>query len=465
MKKQLVTTAVTTAALALLLTACSSGGTDNTPTASGDTATAEQGGGNGGSTSCDNTITKTDLPTVSVWGWYPNMPTVVDNFNGLHDDVQICWNNVGQGNDEYDKFQTAITAGTGAPDVVMLEADRIPNYVVQNALVDISDYGYEDVKANFSIGAWKDVSVGDAVYAAPVDGGPMGMIYRTDIFDKYNLDIPTTWAEYEEVGQKLKDAGGPLLGDLGANVPAVMMALQIQKGAQPFGYDPTSPADISISLNDQASKDVLDYWAGLVDQGLVGTQDQFTPEYISGVVGGDYATYISAAWAPGYLSGAGVGQGEDEGKFAVAPLPQWDPKNPVSINWGGSAFAVTEQAENVELAAEVAFGIYADSDSLKDGWENQIIFPLNQGVLKSDEFLNAEVGFFNGQQANKEVYIPAENAYEGFTYSPFGSFYYASMTEQLGKINNGEIGGAEAADALQKTVVDYAKEQGFTVTE
>jgi len=454
---QALAAAASAVLLATLLAACSpaSDGGDKGSTDGGDAS----------SLTCDNTITKTDVPAVTVWGWYPNMDKVVENFNSGHDDVQVCWTNAGQGNDEYDKFQTAISAGSGAPDVVMLEADRIPNYVVQGALVDISDFGYDDVKDNFSEGAWKDVSVGDAVYAAPVDGGPMGMIYRTDVFEKYDIDIPTTWEEYEAAGVKLKEAGGPLLGDLGANVPAVFMALAIQNGATPFTYDPTSPQDIGIKVNDDASKEVLDYWAGLVKQGLVGTQDQFTPEYISGVVGGDYATYVSAAWAPGYLSGAGVGEGDDAGKFATAPLPQWDTANPVSVNWGGSAFAVTAQASNQELAAEVAFGIYADDASLKDGWENQIIFPLNQSVLTSDEFLNAEVGFFNGQQANKEVYIPAENAYKGFTYSPFGSFYYASFTEELAAINAGEKDGSQAADDLQTKLVAYATEQGFTVAE
>ena len=449
MKNKVIAAVVSTAVLTALLTACT---------------TEDPGTGqNAADLTCDNTITKTDLPAVTVWGWYPNMDKVVENFNTGHDDVQICWTNVGQGNDEYDKFQTAISAGTGAPDVIMLEADRIPNYVVQEALVDISDFGYEDVKGNFSEGAWKDVSVGDAVYAAPVDGGPMGMIYRTDVFEQYGISVPTTWAEYESAAQTVKDAGGPLFGDLGANVPAVMMALEIQKGAQPFEYDPTNPTEIGVAMNDDASKDVLDYWAGLVSKGLVGTQDQFTPEYIAGVVGGDYATYISAAWAPGYLSGAGVGAGEDAGLFAVAPLPQWDADNPVSVNWGGSAFAVTSQSANAELASTVAFGIYADDDSLKDGWSNQIIFPLNQAVLTSDEFLNAEVGFFNGQQANKEVYIPAENAYKGFTYSPFGSFYYASLTEQLAAINAGEISGSDAADKLQEVIEGYAAEQGFTL--
>ena len=48
----------------------------------------------------------------------------------------------------------------------------------------------------------------------------MGMIYRKDIFDKYGITPPTTWDEYAAAAQKLKDAGGPLFGDFGANVPA-----------------------------------------------------------------------------------------------------------------------------------------------------------------------------------------------------------------------------------------------------
>ena len=150
-------------------------------------------------------------------------------------------------------------------------------------------------------------------------------------------------------------------------------------------HSPTPPpneGEIGIELNSGAAKEVLDYWAGLTKKGLVGTQDQFTPEYISGVIGGDYATYLSAAWAPGYLQGAGVGKGADAGVWATAPLPQWDPSNPVQVNWGGSAFSVTKQADDPALAAKVAFGVYADDESLKDGWENQIIFPLNVNALE-----------------------------------------------------------------------------------
>jgi multiple sugar transport system substrate-binding protein len=449
MKRKPFLGAVSVLAIASVLVACSSG----------DDASS----GGGGASGCTNDIPKDDLPVVSMWAWYPNMEKAIDNFNEQNDEVQVCWTNVGQGSDEYDKFQTAISSGTGAPDVIMLEADRISTYQIQDALVDISDYGYDEVADDYGEGAWKDVSVGDAVYGVPVDGGPMAMIYRKDIFERYNITPPETWAEYEQAAQKVKDAGGPLFGDFGANVSALTMALQIQKGATPFTYDPAQPETIGISLNDQASKDVLDYWAGLVDKGLVGTEDQFTPEFISGVVNGDYATYISAAWTPGYLTGAGVGEGKSAGKFAVAPLPQWDPANPVQVNWGGSAFSVTSQADDPELAAKVAYGVYADEETLTHGWKNQIIFPLNLNALNDPEFVNLHSEFFGGQQANKEVYIPAANAYEGFTYSPFQQYYYDAMTKQVAAINEGSISGSEAADRLQDDVAGYAEEQGFTV--
>ncbi len=452
MKTTPVIAAAATLVLASALVSCSAGGNDE-----------DGGGGGNDATSCTNTIKNEDAPVVTLWAWYPNSEAVVDNFNEEHDDVQVCWTNAGAGGDAYDKFQTAISAGSGAPDVMMVEADRIAVFQAQDALVDLTDIGYEDVKDNFSEGAWKDVSVGDAVYGAPIDGGPMGMIYRTDIFEQYGITPPTTWEELEATAQKVKDAGGPLFASFAPNQPAAVTAFMYQNGAEPFEYDPANEGEIGINLNSDEIKEVLDYWAGLVEKGLVGTEDQFTPEYISGVIGGEYATYLSAAWAPGYLQGAGVGEGADAGVWATAPLPQWDPANPIAINWGGSAFAVSSQASNPELAAEVAFGVYADQASLDDGWQNQIIFPLNVNVLDSDEFLNYEVPFFDGQQANKDVYVPAANAYTGMTYTPLGQFYYSTLTEQIQRINDGSATGSEAADALQEAVVAYAEEQGFTV--
>jgi multiple sugar transport system substrate-binding protein len=427
------------------------------------------GSSNGGSSdpklsNCTNKIVDSAAPEVSVWAWYPNMAKVVDDFNNQHTNVQVCWTNAGQGQPEYAKFQTAISAKKGAPDVIMLEDEQLTGFEIQKGLVDLSPYGANGVKGNFSAGAWKDVSQGSAVYAIPVDGGPMAMIYRKDVFAKYNITPPTTWAEYAADAAKVHAAGGPAFGDLGSNVPAATTSLMEQAGAQPFTYDLADPKKITIDLDSAPAKQVLDYWAGLSKAGDIGKADQFTTDYISGVIAGKYATYVSAAWAPGYLTGAGVGKGSDENQFAVASLPQWNTSSPVSINWGGSTFAVTTQATDKKLAAVVAEGIYADDASLTDGWQTQTIFPLNLGVLHSSAFINNQVKFFDGQTANKGIYIPAEDAYKGATYSPFTVYYYAQLQAQIVKINSGSTTGDQAATDLQGIMVKYAQSQGFTVT-
>ena len=122
-------------------------------------------------------------------------------------------------------------------------------------------------------------------------------------------------------------------------------------------------------------------------------------------------------------------------------------------------------ASGEKLAAEVAEGIYADKTALDDGWKTQTIFPLNQDVLKSAEFVNNKSTFFGGQQANKEVYIPAENSYAGFDYSPFTNYYYAQFTTLLTKLNAGKLSGTDAASQLQSIMVKYAQSQGFTVSQ
>src|SRR6188508_2041886 len=70
-----VIAAAATLALASALVSCSAGGgTDG-----------DGGGGGNDATNCTNKITKTDLPVVTMWAWYPNMETVVDNFNEASD--------------------------------------------------------------------------------------------------------------------------------------------------------------------------------------------------------------------------------------------------------------------------------------------------------------------------------------------------------------------------------------------
>ena len=208
------------------------------------------------------------------------------------------------------------------------------------------------------------------------------------------------------------------MGDFGSNVPAWFTALMTQNGQVAWDYDSADPQSIGVDLNDSGSKEVADYWQDLISKKLVDTQDQFTTDYVGGLANGSYATYVSAAWAPGYLTGAGGAATGDGAEWQVAPLPQWDPSNPVSVNWGGSTFAVTTQAKDPDLAATVAKTLYASDEELKDGVDTQTIFPLNQKVLTSDAFATTPVAFFNGQTGQRRGLHPGGERLRGLHLQP-----------------------------------------------
>lgn len=444
MKRKLLAATGVAALAAAVLTGCASGSAESE------------------AASCTNEIKVADAPQVSVWAWYPAFEQVVDLFNETHDEVQVCWTNAGQGNDEYTKFSTSIEAGSGAPDVIMLESEVLSSFAIRKALVDLTEYGANDVKGDYSEGAWKDVSSGAAVYAIPVDGGPMGMLYRQDIFDEYGIAVPTTWDEFAAAAQQLKDAGAPgVLVDFPTNGRAYNQALFAQAGSVPFDYDNANPTEIGIEVNDQGAKDVLAYWEDLVNKGLVATDDAFTADYNTKLVDGSYAVYVAAAWGPGYLGG--LSDADPDAKWKAAPVPQWDAANPVQINWGGSTFAVTSQAKDPELSALVAKEIFGTEDAWKIGIEEAALFPLWKPILESDYFRDLEYPFFDGQQINKDVFLPAASGYTGFTFSPFQNYAYDQLTEQLYAMVQGEKDSSAALDDLQASLEKYATEQGFTL--
>ncbi|MET1018748.1 MAG: extracellular solute-binding protein [Microterricola sp.] len=446
MKFKILATAGVVAVAAAALTGCA--------------PTADSGSSAGAS--CTNKIVNTEATQVSVWAWYPAFEEVVDLFNNTHDDVQICWTNAGQGNDEYTKFSTAIEAGSGAPDVIMLESEVLSSFTIRDALVDLAEFGAADVKGDYTDGAWSDVTSGDAVYAIPVDSGPMGMLYRKDIFDKYGIATPTTWDEFAAAAQQLKDAGSDgVLVNFPTNGRAFNQALFAQAGSVPFVYDSAKPTDIGIDVNDDGSKKVLSYWQELVDAGLVTTDDAFTADYNTSLVDGTYAVYLAAAWGPGYLQG--LSDADSSAEWRVAPLPQWDAAAPVQVNWGGSTFAVTSQAKDKAAAAVVATDIFGSDEAWKIGIEKAALFPTYTSILESDYFAELEYPFFGGQQINKDVFLEAAAGYGGFTFSPFQNYAFDQLTEEQFAMVQGEKDAAQALDDLQDSLVKYAGEQGFTV--
>jgi multiple sugar transport system substrate-binding protein len=431
--------------LTLTLTACSgsrSGPADST----GDPSAA--GGG---------------VTRIKLWAWYPEFKPVVDHFNATHTNIQVDWTNAGTGGDQYTKLQTALKAGKGAPDVVMLEFQELPTISLTKHLVDMGKYGANNIKDNYVDWAWKQSSDGDKVYAIPVDAGPMGMLYREDLFRKYKLTVPKTWAEFKTVGQQLK-AKNPkaFMANFGPNDAGFMHGLFWQAGSKPYRYSVSDLPNIGIKLNDPPAQKVMAYWDDLFKSGLADTTSFGTTDFYNGLSNGKYATYLAAGWGPGYLQSVAK---KTAGKWRAAPLPQWTAGENAQGDWGGSAFSVTDQSAHPKEATQVAMEIFgSDKAAWKIGIDKAFLFPTSKPILEWDYFRAKKWDFFGGQEVNGEVFVPASAGIGTFDWTPFNDYVYGQLTAAVGQAITKKSSFVDALNGVQATVSGYAQKQGFKVT-
>jgi len=398
--------------------------------------------------------------TLTFWSWVPEIEREIELFEQAHPNIKIKYVNAGQGTPQYTKLRTALKSGSGAPDVVQIEFQYIPTFRQIDALADLSQHGANGVKEDFVDWTWGQVSDGSKVYAIPQDSGPMGLLYRKDIFDEHGLKVPETWDEFAQEAQKLHQADPEVyLTDFPPNDGGWVNGLLWQAGSRPFKG---SGDQLTISINDSAAKKVAEYWQALIDAGVVDMAPAFTNEWYSALGGGKYALWISAAWGPVFLAGVAK---QSEGKWRAALLPQWNAGEQISANWGGSTSAVIDQTDYPEEAAEFAIWLNHNSKSAKMLADKSFLFPTLEGLLNSSEFRNKTDPFYGGQEVNSVFAESSKQVDLGFQWSPFQDYVYTQMTEQLGTVSTGDITMPEALDNVQNEVVSYAKSQGFKVTE
>ncbi|MFF7052304.1 ABC transporter substrate-binding protein [Streptomyces griseorubiginosus] len=424
-------------------------------------------GGSGGGSSA-KAVSQADIdkamktPTELVfWTWVPNIDKEVALFQAKYPAIKVEVVNAGQGVTHYTKLRTAIKAGSGAPDAVQIEYQAIPTFTITDSLLDLRPYGAAKLKDTFVDWTWGQVSGADGeVFAIPQDTGPMGMLYRKDIFDQHKIDVPTTWDEFAAAARKLHKADPNVyLTNLAANEAAAWHGLLWQAGAKPYAL--SGKSDITISVDDAVSRKLGDYWGGLAEEGVIGTEPDFADSWYAALNKGKYATWITAAWGPSFLSGSAK---STAGKWRAAPLPQWDAAKPSAGNWGGSTTAVVKGTKNAIAAAVFAQFLNSDPASAKLFATEQFFFPATKALLGDASFTGDAPSFYGGQKVNQVFADISSTVSPSFQWPPFLDQAATDWTETVGKSLADRTDTARALGAWQTRLTTYAKNQGFTVT-
>jgi len=397
---------------------------------------------------------------LTFWTWVPDIEKEVALFEKKYPAIDVKVVNAGQGEPQYTKLRTALKAGTGAPDAVQIEFQYIPTFSITKSLADLRPYGAEAQKDKFVDWTWQQVTgTNGEVWAYPQDTGPMGMLYRQDIFDKHGIQPPKTWDEFATAARKLHAADPAVyLTNLAANQNGVWMGLLWQAGAKPFA---TTGADsVTVNLNDETSKKLGTYWGGLIKEGVVSADADFTDAWYQALNRGKYATWLTAAWGPVFLSGSAA---STKGKWRAAPLPQWQAGQQASGNWGGSTTAVVTGTKNPIAAAKFAEFINTDPESTKMFATQQFLFPALKALLADPEFTQQKPEFYGGQTVNQVFSDISQTVNTEFEWPPFLDQAVTDWDETVGKSFADKSDTNAALDEWQNRVSTYAKNQGFKV--
>jgi multiple sugar transport system substrate-binding protein len=440
--------AVAAVAVSALLAGCATSGSD--------TAGSAKGGG----VTIDGikwpTYTGSTKLTVWTWAGAPQTTKVIPAFEKAYPNIKVDIESVGAGSAEYSKLTTANSAGSGAPDVVMLEYPYIPEFVASKALANISSY-VKPFMSELPKWASSSVTFNGGVYNFPYGGGTQALIYRPDVLSAANLSVPKTWAQFATEAVALHKADPTkYMTYFPNNDPEYVLALLQQAGVNPFTE--SKSGNWTIDLNSAKARSVMDFWGNLIKEGAVNVQGDFTPAWQNSIATGTYASYLGSDWFPGAVLTPYVKGAEN---FTVTDMPQAASGDAVAGNWGGSGYSVTAQSKNKQAGA--LFAAFMDlggaNDSLAAGSlpvvTNATKFPAYNGTA------GTQPGF--SQNLNKVYQGYQANVNADFTFSPWTTVMNNSLNAEEAKAVAGTESWNDILKNVQSQVVSYAKSQGYQV--
>lgn len=445
-KTQISRTAAGAAAglvLAAALAACSSSSTQGNP-----------GSATGSASSIAAALQR--RTTLTMWAWAPQSQAIVTAFEKKYPEVTVNLVNAGTATVEYTKLQTAIKAGSGAPDIAQIEYYALPQFALSGALANLTSLGLGGLQSQFSSAVWDSVNVNGALVGLPQDTGPMALFYNKTIYDKYHLQVPATWAEFVADAKQLHVANSReyITNDLGD--PGFVTSMIWAAGGHPYVTSGTK--NVTINLQDPGSKKFASLWSPLISGGLLAPIQSWTSQWYQGLSNGSIASLVTGGWMGVDLeSGVPAGKGD----WRVAPMPEWTAGQATTAENGGSSDAILSSSKNKLAAA--GFLQFMNSGpgaqiSAADG-----DFPSSNAILSSASFLNVTPAYFGGQAINKVLAQAAGEVLPGWSYLPFQVYANSIFPDTVGQAYTGKSSLDAALTAWQQQSASYGTQEGFDV--
>lgn len=394
--------------------------------------------------------------TITMWAWTSNENYSIEAFEKVYPNIHVEWENFGV---HYSKVLTATAAGTGLPDVIMVEYTYAPQFMEYGSFQPINKWvSAETYKTLFPEASLKWCSLDGEIYGTPQDSGAIIMVYRKDILDKYGLKAPTTWDEFMQEAEKLHGQNLKIpFSSVPQNWVIWPLGMVWQAGGKMFDY---ADGKWYVDFTNPTAEKVFKHWGKLTDEGMVPIEMWWSSDWYNSLGAGQLATVLSGAWFPEWLR---YNCPDSEGLWRVALPPQWDPENPYNGAIGGSGFYVSSQSNNPEVAALFVLWLNSHLESLTclHDYSNLPVM-----VARDFEKLVLEIAgpdpFFGGQDITTLELKADKLIRTAYVSLPVMDYMQSNLQEELQKVIDGKQAFQNVLPNWEEAVIKFMKQQGFS---
>ncbi|MFL5761115.1 MAG: ABC transporter substrate-binding protein [Thermomicrobiales bacterium] len=352
--------------------------------------------------------------------------------------------------DTYQQLQLSASAGSGGPDVSIIEDSHLAQFASLGVLMDVTDKvaPYIDKVNDYK---WDQAKVDDKIYAMPWDSGPCAVFYRRDIFEKAGVDPKglATWDDYYQAAKTIKtEANVPMLQEAKAkNSGRTFEMLLWQRG---LGY---IDADGKVMLDTEPRvQETLEFLGRFWQEGLAADTESWTDPWYKAFADGKVATIPGAVWMGTFFKSYIAP--DAAGKWGVERLPAWAGEESRASNDGGSALAVWGTTKQQEAAwAYVEFHLARD-DSQLAMYKATDIFPSLETTY-TDPFFTEPDPYFDNETVRK---LFAEIVKEIPTAGVYSAHYEEMNSLLTPELQRYAVGDQSAQQAL-KNAADAINER------
>jgi trehalose/maltose transport system substrate-binding protein len=354
--------------------------------------------------------------------------------------------------DQFGQYRLWLAAGNADIDVYQTDVIWAPQLADQ--FLDLTEAA-KDVVGDHFPSIIESQTVDGKLVALPAFTDAPALFYRTDLLEKYNKPIPTTWDEMAATAQEIMDAEraagqADMYGFVFQGNAYEGLTCDALEWVMSNGGGQIVEADGTISINNEQAAAAIDRAAGWIGTISPDGNLAYQEEESRGVWQLGNAVFMRN-WPYAYA----LGNGDDsavKGKFDVAPLPAGDGEGARSAaTLGGWNIAVSKYSPDPEEAIKLALFL-SSTEVQKERAINQSNLPTIEALYDDADVLAASPFMANWKEIFQNA-VPRPSAPTKVKYNEVSSLFWSAVHNTLS-------GNGSAAENLEILEADLTELKG-----